>query len=170
MPPVIRSKTLVIVGLAVALSTAACGSAATSSSPVGSAIPTVAASAVPTVAASAAPAAGQTDTEWGRIWDTLPSRFPKVPGAVPAEEGATGPATANLAVDGVDAHGVIALLETLLKQAGYTATGSSQPLENGGAVLEMSGPAAGCRVQVTAAPAGSLTMVTVLYGAGCPHD
>jgi hypothetical protein len=163
--------------LAIAFAVAACGAATTSSAPAGSggassatSGPPVASPGAPSAATSIAAGAGQTDTGWGPIWDTLPSGFPTVNGATPGDETATGPATANLVVDGVDAKGITTRLESLLKQAGYTTAGLSGPLENGGFVLDMNGTTDGCQLQVTVAPTGSLTTLTILYGAGCPHD
>jgi hypothetical protein len=163
--------------LAIALVVAACGAGTASSGPSASSgtssatsNPPAATDGEPSAAASLPTQAGQTDTEWGRIWDTLPSRFPTVNGATPGEETATGPATANLVVDGLDAKGITTLLETLLKQAGFTTVALSGPLENGGYVLEMNGTSPGCQLLVTAAPTGSLTTLTILYGASCPHD
>jgi hypothetical protein len=123
-----------------------------------------------TPAISLGSAIGQTDTDWGRIWDTLPDGFPSVPGATTADEGATGPASANLAVPGTDAKGVTTQLQAALTQAGFRTLGLSGPLENGGYVLDMSGSPAGCKLQVAVTPTGSLTSVTILYGAGCAHD
>jgi hypothetical protein len=131
---------------------------------------TATATVQPSAPGSVPPAGGQTDTEWGRIWDTLPSGFPTYPGATPGEETATGPASANLVVDGLDAKGIATLLQTLLTQGGYETTGLQGPLEDGSYVLDMSGPPAGCKLQVTAAPTGGLTTLTILYGAACPHD
>lgn len=163
--------------LAIALVVAACGTGTASTAPTESggassatSVPPAPSAGEPSAGASLAPQAGQTDTDWGRIWDTLPSGFPTVNGATPGDETATGPATANLVVDGVDAKGITNQLETLLKQAGYTTAALSGPLENGGYVLQMNGSAAGCQLQMTAAPTGSLTTLTILYGAGCPHD
>jgi hypothetical protein len=163
--------------LAIAFVVAACGAGTASLEPSASSgtssatsVPPPASAEQPSDSASLAPQAGQTDTDWGRIWDTLPSGFPTVNGAAPGEETATGPATANLVVDGVDAKGITTQLETLLKGAGYTTAALSGPLENGGFVLEMNGAAQGCQLQVTTAPTGSLTTLTILYGAGCPHD
>ena len=34
----------------------------------------------------------------------------------------------------------------------------------------MTGAATGCKVRISTAPAGGLTTLTILYGAGCPHD
>jgi hypothetical protein len=156
--------------LALAAVAVACGTSTSSpSSTQPPAASTVATSTAGT-SATGGPAAGQTDTDWGRIWDTLPSRFPTVPGSTPGDETATGPATANLVVDGLDAKGITTLLQTLLTQGGYQTVGYSGPLENGAFVLDMTGSPAGCRLQVTATPTGSLTALTILYGAACPHD
>jgi hypothetical protein len=126
-----------------------------------------------TEAASAAPSAStvtQSDTAWGRIWDTLPSTFPTIPGATVSEEAATGAASAVLTVNGQSPKDVAALMQRLLSGAGYSTIGLTGPLENGGYVVDMAGRPQGCKVQVTAAPTGSVTTVTVLYGATCPHD
>ena len=147
---------------------AACGSGASSKAP--SATAAASRSAPPSVSASSGPAAGQTDTEWGLIWDTLPNNFPTYPGSTPGEETATGPASANLVVDGLDAKGIVTVLQTLLRQAGYETVGLSGPLEDGSYVLDMTGSAAGCKVQVSAKPTGGLTTLTILYGAVCPHS
>jgi hypothetical protein len=149
---------------------AACGSSASSTAPSAARSPTAAPSVLPSPTGSApAPAAGQTDTEWGRIWDTLPGNFPVYPGSTQGDETATGPASANLVVDGLDAKGIVIVFQTLLKQAGYQTVGLQGPLEDGSYVLDMTGPTAGCRIQVGAAPTGSLTILTILYGAACPH-
>ena len=63
---------------------------------------------------------------------------------------------------------VAAYLQTELQKAGYTAVGSSEPLEDGSVVLDMTGSPKGCALQVTAKPTGGLTTVTILYGAACP--
>lgn len=115
-------------------------------------------------------AAGQTATEWGRIWDTLPATFPAIQGAISAEEGATGPASATLAVNGDVAKAVITSLRTSLEAAGFSTTASSGPLEDGTYVLDLRGRTDDCKVNVTASPRGSLTAVTILYGAACPHS
>ena len=118
---------------------------------------------------SIAPVVGQTDTEWGRIWDTLPAGFPTIQGATLAEEGATGPASATLAVNGDVAKTVITSLRTSLEAGGFSTTTYSGPLEDGSYVLDLRGGTDDCRVNVTATPRGSLTMVTIFYGAACPH-
>ena len=161
----------IVAALAIAVTACVSGGAspAASTVPADTTAPSAAASAS-APAASLGSAIGQTDTDWGRIWDTLPNGFPSVPGATKADEGATGPASADLAVPGKDAKGVATQLQAALTQAGFTTIGRSGPLENGGYSLDMTGSPAGCQLQVTATPAGSMTTVVILYGASCPHD
>ena len=85
-----------------------------------------------------------------------------------SEEGATGPASATLAVQGADPKAVATFYQGALSSDQYTTDGLSGPLEDGGYVLDMTGPASGCKVQVTATPTGGLITVTILYGAACP--
>ena len=165
-------KRLVLALVAVALVAAACGSTA-SSDPAGSAVqptPSTAGSSAAAPAQSGAAAAGQTDTEWGRIWDTLPSNFPVIPGARPSEEAATGPASATLVVEGTDARLVATALADLLAKNGFPTAGLGTPLEDGSYTLDATGSSPGCKVQATVKPMGGETFVTVLYGAACPHD
>jgi hypothetical protein len=168
-----RSGGAILLGALLASAVSGCTTVGASTNP------STPATATPTPSASASEraasggvgtAVGQTDTDWGRIWDTLPKGFPSVPGATTADEGAAGPASANLVVQGTDAKGVATGLQGFLTQAGYSTIGLSGPLENGGFVLDMSGSPSDCRLRVTATPTGSLTTVTVLYGASCPHD
>lgn len=114
------------------------------------------------------PIPGQTDTEWGRIWDTVPTGFPTYPGSTPSGEAATGPASATLVADGDVAKDVTTWMSEHLTAAGYAVDGATTPLEDGSYVVEVTG-SAGCRVQVTVAPLGSLTTITILYGASCPN-
>ncbi len=123
----------------------------------------------PAVEASSSPVDGQTDTDWGRIWDSLPAGFPTYPGSSPAEEAASGPASAVLAVIGVDARTVVDWMQSKLEQATYSTEARSGPLEDGSYILESKGSEPGCRVQVSVGPLGGLTTVTVRYGADCPQ-
>jgi hypothetical protein len=161
-------------GLAAIFALAACSTATSSSpSPSASAASTVPSpagtSSAPTVGPSGGSAAGQTDTAWGRIWDTLPSDFPKITGSTPSEEASTGPASATLVVNGDTAKAIATSMQARLEAAGFTTVGLSGPLEDGSYVLDSTGGTAGCKVQVTAKPLGSVTTVTILYGAACPH-
>jgi hypothetical protein len=123
----------------------------------------------PSVEASSPPLAGQTETDWGRIWDSLPAGFPSYPGSAPAEAAATGPASAVLAVNGVEAKTIADWIRSKLEGATYSTEALSGPLEDGSFVLDSTGSAPGCRVQVSIAPLGGLTTVTVRYGASCPR-
>lgn len=164
--------TLVVAVLVFGL--AACQPATGSPSPAtttsGSAASSAAPSAGTSPSAEASPPApaDQTDTAWGRIWDSLPAGFPGYPGATPAGEAATGAASAVLAVQGAEAKTVAEWMQSKLEQATYSTEALSGPLEDGSYVLDSIGPAPGCRVQVSIAPLGGLTTVTVLYGADCP--
>ncbi len=42
------------------------------------------------------------------------------------------------------------------------------PYEDGGFVIDATGPARGCRVQVSLAKMGTATVATILFGAACP--
>ncbi len=152
---------------------AGCGPGAGTTSPGSSTAAPSAPAATDVAAPSVVPSGGadqvaQTDTDWGRIWDSLPKGFPRYAGSVGSEEGATGPASATLAVQGADPKAVAAFYQGGLSSDQYTTDGLSGPLEDGGYVLDMTGPTRGCKVQVTAAPTGGLITVTILYGAACP--
>jgi hypothetical protein len=166
-----RLAVAVGLGLMLALAVTACGSSAVSSRPG-----TVAPSATPAApsgaasgAASAAGDASQTDTDWGRIWDALPPGFPTYPGSTTADDAATGPASATLVVDGDAAKAIGTWMASHLEAASYRTESISGPLEDGSYVVESVGATSGCRVQVKAAPLGSLTTINVMYGAACPN-
>lgn len=116
---------------------------------------------------SAAPEVGQTDTEWGRIWDELPEAFPVYPGAAPSDEAGTEAVSATFALEGVDPRVVAAWMQTELERGAYRTEALNGPFEDGSFVLDLVGDGE-CRIQVAAAPLGGLTMVTVRYGASCP--
>ena len=156
------------ISLTVVLAACASGSTATRTpSPEPSltgSIPSGVASSAP----SSGPKPGQTDTDWGRIWDGLPPRFPTYPGGTADENAAGGPASAVIVVDGLQPKFAAIYLQTNLEYAGYTMVGSLEPLEDGSVVLEMTGRPDGCAIQATATPTGGVTTVRILYGASCP--
>jgi hypothetical protein len=115
---------------------------------------------------SAASPPGVTEMSWGRIWDGLPPRFPRYPGAEPTETG-DGPASAILDVP-VKAATAADWYGKALKQAGYDTEAVSGPLENGSLVIASVGPQPGCRVQTSLVPSGSRTTATILLAAACP--
>jgi hypothetical protein len=61
-------------------------------------------------------------------------------------------------------------LVTQLASVGFPTAGLGSALEDGSYVLDATGSAPGCKVQVTIKPLGDKTFVTILYGAACPHD
>jgi len=161
---------IVLLGLAACQPATGSGSSSPAATGPGASPSSASASAESTSAAepSPPPPAGQTDTAWGRIWDSLPAGFPTYPGATSAEEAATGPASSVLAVQGADARTISGWIQSKLEQATYSTVALNGPLEDGSYVLDSMGTAPGCRVQVSIAPLGGLTTVTVLYGASCP--
>ncbi len=133
-----RLATIVVLAIAVS----GCGSPVASASRPATSVPSrppaVTAAATPmespaqgSPAAEGSAASGQTETEWGRIWDSVPATFPRFPGATPAEEAATGPASATLAVPGGDAKTVATWMAGQLTQGGYAVDGASAALEDG---------------------------------------
>lgn len=148
----------------------ACNPAAPTASPSGAqaSVASAESSATPSgPITSPAPAAGQTDTDWGRIWDALPAAFPVYPGATPAEEVETGPVSGAVVVEGRDARTIATWMQAELERAAYATEALNGPLEDGSFVLESVGQA-DCRVEVAVAPLGGLTTVTVRYAATCP--
>jgi hypothetical protein len=139
---------------------------ASASTPSGG--PSAVASAEPIPAsASAAPAAGQTDTDWGRIWDAVPADFPRFPGSRVADDMGDLPVSARFAVDGGDPEAIAAWMQSAMETATYSTEGLNGPLEDGSMVLDSVGDG-GCRIQMTIAPLGGTTFITVRYGAACP--
>jgi hypothetical protein len=155
-----------VVVLLVALLVTACGSAAASRSSTalapGSDVP-----AASEPATAAPPAEGQSDTEWGPIWDTVPSGFPTYPGSKVTEVG-TDPASEVRVIDGVEPTAIASWMDQHLQAAAFRTDGLSGPFEDGSYVVDASGQA-GCRVQVRVAPTGGISTIVVLYGASCPH-
>lgn len=168
--PVPRLSVVVLLSLGLAACQPATGTispSAAASLPVQSNAPSSTESSPPPEA-SASALAGQTDTDWGRIWDALPDGFPTYPGSTPAEAAASGPASAVQAVEGADARTIAGWMQSKLEQASYSTEALTGPFEDGSYVLESTGSVPGCRVKISIAPLGGLTTVTVLYGASCP--
>ena len=110
----------------------------------------------------------QTDTAWGRIWDSLPPSFPVPPEAIPTET-VEGPVSASFAV-GASADQAADLLVSGLGSAGYSIEGRSQPLEDGSVVIDAVGADPKCRVQVRLTPLSGTTQMIVMFGAACPFE
>jgi hypothetical protein len=158
------------------LGTAGCGPATgtpTGASPSASVAPSVSPAATPSPSQPARPAPtptaglpGTTLTEWGLIWDDVPTRFPRKLGSEPTETGA-GPASAILIVP-ARTQEAADWYAAALPAAGYRVEGMSGPYEDGGYVIDATGTAPGCRVQVSLAKQGTATIATVYFGASCP--
>jgi hypothetical protein len=170
-----RSIPTLAVGVVVALILVGCGPDTPSASSRPSTASSVAPSIPPSAAASpevseppASAAAGtQTDTAWGRIWDAVPSGFPMFPGSSVADPVSPDPVSATFALEGGDPAEIASWMQAALETAAFGTESLSGPLESGSFVLESIGEG-DCRIQTTVAPMGSLTVITVLYGAACP--
>ena len=116
------------------------------------------------------PGVGQTDTEWGPIWEDVPAGFPAPPGGQPAEAD-TGPVSAAWTVPAAALPNPRAVAQRYVDAfaaAGYGG-GRDGPLEDGSYTAWASN-GYGCDILVTALPRGEETLATVLYGAGCPFS
>jgi len=168
-----NSGPIVALGMLTALSLAACSATTpTTTTTETPSIPSTAPStdgSSPSTEVTAPPGAGQTDTDWGRIWDTIPAEFPVYPGVTPAAETATRPVSGVFALEGVDPRTIATWMRTELERAAYRTEALNGPLEDGSFVLDLIGSAPDCRVQVAVAPLGAMVTVTVRYGAVCPH-
>ncbi len=114
-----------------------------------------------------APQTGQTDTEWGRIWDAVPAGFPRFPGAAPADDATGEPASARFSVAGGDPLAIAQWMQDALETATFSTDALNGPGEDGGYVIDSAGDG-DCRIQTRIAPLGDMTFVTVFYGADCP--
>lgn len=147
----------------------ACGST-TSPSPSASAGPTDGPSITPVPGAPSRPPASNlpstTNTEFGRIWDELPTSFPKLPAQAPTD---LGSATSGTFVVNGNASALATRMRGLLEQQGW-AVDVGSPLEDGSIVLEAAGTAEGCKSEVRFTPASGTVVVAVLLAAACPFN
>ena len=145
------------------------------SAAAGSTLGTAPPSSPPTDVAAASSAAGpeparrSTETDWGRIWDTLPNDFPRS-GLDPAEETATGPASATLAVDRRRRRRRSRpSYRPGCQRARFTTSGASGPLENGGLRPRHDGSAPrAARSRSPPTPTGGLMTVRSSTGPPAP--
>ena len=152
-------------GTAIPSTTGSAGAPSTApSATTGSEAPT---GTSPGGAPSGSLAAGQSDTDWGRIWDSVPAGFPRFPGSTRADDAAADPVSARFAVPGGDPRAIATWLQDALEQAHLDTVGLNGPAEDGSFVLDSVGDGQ-CRVQTTVAPLGDMTFITVLYGSDCP--
>jgi hypothetical protein len=162
-----------ILAVTLAILVAGCGSTTTTPKPVGSPArsapvltPVPGGGASPVVRASVAPPT-TTDTEFGRIYDSLPPSFPTLPGQEPAATGA-GPTSGSFAVN-LSVADARRIIEVSLVSAGWTVSVGS-PLEDGTVVLDAMRGTAGCKTEVRFAPVSGTVIMSVLYGASCPFS
>ena len=156
----------------VALVTCAC-----TTTPGDTAEPTTTAAAAESTAADtgtpgdsiASPAVGQSDTEWGTIWDALPSSFP-VPDGAKVADAPSGPVSGAYTVPKAKstAAEIAAFFRDELDSIGF-GTGLDGPLEDGSYTV-WSSNGEGCETLTTVLPRGDESLVTVLYGAGCAFE
>lgn len=143
----------------------ACGpSPSPSPSPQPSALLT---DAPPSTSPSGSTAAGQSDSEWGRIWDAIPAGFPSFPGSFIADTTGPEPVSARYAVPDGDAEAIATWMQDALETATFSTEGMNGPFEDGGYVIDSVGEG-DCRMQTRITPEGGTTFIDVLYGAGCP--
>ena len=107
-----------------------------------------------------------TATEWGTIWDALPTWYPIPHTATPAI--VRDPATAAFSIPAAPG-GTATAMQASLEGAGYSTLALSGPLEDGSMVIDSAGDGQ-CRLQTTLQPAGDTTLMTVLVGAECPFQ
>jgi hypothetical protein len=179
--PVRRSRRalLLVAALGTSLAAGACGGSAsesgsappvatsspatTSSAAPGGPTPVPGATAAPTPSATVTPT---TDTAWGPIWDDIPANFPVFPGSEVGEP-IDAPASAVFAAP-ADSTTVTAWYQEALETATYSTLSLSGPFEDGSTVIESTGETPECLVETTLRPESGSTIVTILYGAGCP--
>ena len=118
--------------------------------------------------ASASRAGGtQTETGWGRIWDNVPTGFPRFPGSTVADPVSPDPVSGTYSVVNDDTAQIVGWMQNALETASFRTESLSGPLEDGGFVIESAGEGE-CRIQTSVRPMGGLTFVIVRYGAACP--
>jgi hypothetical protein len=131
-------------------------SAPTSTRAVATATPAPSAPSVVTVA-------------WGRIWDQVPSSFPLLPDAEPAQpaDPVAGPSSGTFTT-GLGVDEATQRIQAALRGAGWSL-GAMTSAEDGSHEIPAVGANPGCRSLVTVRALGSMHFVTVYYGAGCPR-
>lgn len=163
---------IAVAGLAATL--ASCSPTTFSIAPTGTIEPTAAPASEPPASdpgasdPGATPRTTQTETTWGRIWDDLPDGFPLYPGATVADDATAEPVSGVVAIAGGDPATVATWMQAALESSTYSTEALSGPFEDGSVVLDSVG-VGGCRIQTVVAPVGGLTLMTIRYGAACPH-
>lgn len=162
--PLVR---IALLGLAATIAIVGCSPVASGAPPSQSAPASIATGATsgPTTASSLP---SQTDTAWGRIWDAIPGSFPKPPDSQPATETGDIPTSAQVAVRTGTPESIAQFYLDALSAAGYSV-GKDGPLEDGSITVTAS-DGYQCRMELSVLPIDVGSLVTVLYGAGCPFE
>lgn len=113
---------------------------------------------------------GQSETDWGPIWNALPPSYPVPEGAEPAEAD-SGPVSGayTVAQDVSTARQLADYYAAALDEAGFGGTGIDGPLEDG-SIQVWSSSGYGCDSIVTILPRGQESLITVLFGALCRFE
>ena len=148
---------------------AGCTSATAQTAPP--ADPTAGPTAVPTSAPeSVEPTAelpGQSETAWFRIWNALPDSFPEpVDAAVADAPGGPVSGAWTVPVTAVSAPELAGFYRDAVDELGWAPIVDG-PLEDGSYTV-YSSSGYGCETLTTILPRGDESLVTILYGAGCP--
>lgn len=122
---------------------------------------------LPSDDATPGPPPGQSETAWGRIWDDVPDSFP-VPVDASVADPLQGPISGawTVPVADVDAPALVGYYRQALDELGWT-TAIDGPLEDGSYTVA-SANHQGCGTLTTILPRGDESLITVLFGAGCP--
>jgi hypothetical protein len=113
---------------------------------------------------------GQSETEWGPIWDAVPQSYPVPDGAEPAEAD-QGPVSGayTVATSVATPKTLASFYAVALEDGGFGGTGIDGPLEDDSySVWSSSGY--GCDTLVTILPRGEESLITILFGALCRFE
>jgi hypothetical protein len=109
----------------------------------------------------------QSETAWFRIWDAVPDSFPEPVDAAIADP-QTGPVSGawTVPVTDVSAPELAGFYRDAIDELGWAPIVDG-PLEDGSYTVYSSN-GYGCETLTTILPRGDESLVTVLFGAGCP--
>jgi hypothetical protein len=110
---------------------------------------------------------GQSETAYGTIWDAVPDSFP-VPTDAAEADPQQGPVSGawTVPVAAVSAPELAGYYLDALDEIGW-GTGIDGPLEDG-SYMVWSSNGYGCETFTMILPRGDESLITVLFGAGCP--
>ena len=111
---------------------------------------------------------GQSESVFGLIWDAVPDSFPVPADATEADPPQQGPVSGSwtVPVASASAPELAGFYNTGLDEIGW-GTVLDGPLEDGSYTV-YSSDGYGCETLTTILPRGDESLVTTLFGAGCP--